>query len=175
MSSTLRVVHKSHYNRQIFLSPSPQSLSPLAASSVRVRTTLIGLTSNNLSYCASGEVLHWWDTFPVPEWLEAPYNDRAQYGISPGWGNATILESTVPGLKAGSVLWGFFPFSTFPVDLLLQQSAELETHFIEVSPHRAKVMPLYQRYVAVSDTLDGPPEANPVAAWKAMLKPVWET
>jgi hypothetical protein len=107
----------------------------------------------------------------VPEWLESPYNDHTQYGISPGWGYGTILESTVPALKAGSVLWGFFPISTFPVDLLLQQSAELETHFIEVSPHRAKVMPLYQRYISVSGTVD---EANPAAPWKAMLKPVWE-
>ena len=39
----------------------PEALAPtkLAASSVRVKTQLISLTSNNLSYAALGDALKW--------------------------------------------------------------------------------------------------------------------
>ncbi|KAK5048644.1 hypothetical protein LTR84_005735 [Exophiala bonariae] len=172
---TLRVVDKTHYDRQFFTTPPVDQLGPLSDSSVRIQSTLIGLSSNNLAYCAAGTALHWWDTFPVPKYVEAPYNDRSQYGISPGWGYATILESTVPALKKGSMLWGFFPISTFPVDLLLRQSSQIAEHFIEVSEHRNKVMPLYQRYIAVPDTLESVKAENSSAAWKSMLLPPWKS
>lgn len=172
---TLRVVDKTHYDRQFYITPSLDKIGPLSESSVRIQSTLIGLSSNNLAYCAAGAALHWWDSFPVPDYVEAPYNDRSQYGISPGWGYATILESTVPALKKGSLLWGFFPISTFPVDLFLKQSAEIAEHFIEISPHRAKVMPLYQRYIAADDTLDDIRSGISPAAWKSMILPPWKS
>ncbi|KEF52435.1 uncharacterized protein A1O9_11676 [Exophiala aquamarina CBS 119918] len=176
---TIRIVDKTHYDRQYFVTPSTDNLGPLDDSSVRIQSTILGLSSNNLAYCASGKVLHWWDTFPVPEFVEAPYNDRSQYGISPGWGYATILESTIPTLKNGSLLWGFFPISTFPVDLFLQQSPKIQGHFIEISEHRAKVMPLYQRYISVSDTLESvKSETSPGVrelAWKSALLPPWKS
>lgn len=172
---TLRVVDKTHYDRQFFVTPSIDKLGALGDSSVRVQSTLIGLSSNNLAYCAAGAVLHWWDTFPVPDFAEAPYNDRSQYGVSPGWGYATILESTIPALKKDSLLWGFFPISTFPVDLFLKQSPGIAEHFIEMSEHRAKVMPLYQRYISVSDTPESIKSGISPAAWKSMLLPPWKS
>lgn len=176
---TIRIVDKTHYDRQYFVTPSIDNLGPLGESSVRIQSTILGLSSNNLAYCASGTVLHWWDTFPVPEFVEAPYNDRFQYGVSPGWGYATILESTIPALKNGSLLWGFFPISTFPVDLLLKQSPKVGEHFIEISEYRAKVMPLYQRYISVPDTLEMVnPETSPAVrklAWKSALLPPWKS
>ncbi|KIV95211.1 hypothetical protein PV10_02890 [Exophiala mesophila] len=168
---TLRIVHKSQYDRQIFI-PAPESNLPqLAPSSVRVQSRLIGLTANNLSYCALGTALHWWDAFPLPSWAEVPSNDASEYGVSPGWGYAMILESNVPSLQAGSLLWGFIPVSTCPVDLLLTQSKGLSSHYIEVSQHRSQVMPLYQRYIAVGNDVD---LTSPVAGLTAMLKPVFE-
>jgi Protein of unknown function (DUF2855) len=49
---------------------------PLAASSLRVRTKLIAMTFNNLAYAQGGCLLHWWDTYPVPETAPTPYNNR---------------------------------------------------------------------------------------------------
>jgi len=175
---TIRILDKRHYGRQYFVTPSVDSLGPLSDSSVRIQSSILGLSSNNLAYCAAGTVLHWWDSFPVPEFVEAPYNDRSQYGISPGWGYARVLESRVPALKEGSLLWGFFPISTFPVDLLLRQSDQIAEHFIEVSEHRSKVMPLYQRYIYVPDTLESvdvePSPTVRTLAWKSALSP-WKS
>lgn len=170
-ASTLRIVHKTQYDRQIFLPTPVSDLPKLAPSSVRVQSRLIGLTANNLSYCALGTALHWWDAFPLPSWVEAPYDDASEYGVSPGWGYATILESNVPSLQPGSLLWGFIPVSTCPVDLLLTRSKELDSHYLEISQHRSQVMPLYQRYMAVGDEVD---LTSAVAALTAMLKPVFE-
>lgn len=91
---------KSDFTRQSLVAVSStvaadtNSRRPLAADSVRVRTTILAMSINNSAYAISGTFLSWWDTFPVPEDYREPYNDRARYGIFCGWGCATVLDST---------------------------------------------------------------------------------
>ena len=150
MGSTVaaQVQLKSDFTKQ-WLVPFSKPLGPLAADSVRVRTTVLSLTINNSAYAISGSFLSWWDTFPVPAEFPSPYNDRDTYGILSGWGFATVEDSNVAGLAAGTLLRGYFPLSSVPVDLQLKP-AGAAGHFLETSPHRAKVMDLYQRYTASS-------------------------
>ena len=144
---SLRIVDKVRYDEQTFLSiPIPNE--KLKASSVRVQTKLVGLSSNNLAYCAAGEILHWWSAFPVPSSAEPPYNNTAQFGVSPGWGYATVIESTIPEIEAKSILFGFVPISSHTVDLELCAS-DVPEQWIEKSLQRSKVMSMYQRYVVM--------------------------
>ncbi|RDW68898.1 DUF2855 family protein [Aspergillus mulundensis] len=123
----------------------PPSDSPLKPSSVRIRSSLLSLTSNNLSYALLGTYMHWWDTCPVPLTLPPPYNNPSDYGIVPAWGLATVLDSTIPSLTPGTILWGFWPTGSHAFDLTLTP-AELPGHYKEVSAHRKDVLPLYNRY-----------------------------
>lgn len=170
-SETARIVSKAQYNEQIFISI-PAPTSPLAPSSLRVKTVLIGLTSNNISYCAGGDFLHWWSTYPVPATAPAPYNDTDTYGIAVGWGYCTVTDSTIDSISPGRMLYGFLPVSSHSVDLELRQVPDVPTHYIETSPHRQKVMNLYHRYILQPDTftLD---LSDPTVTFTPTVKPVW--
>lgn len=145
-------------------------MPPLAASSLRVRTQLIALTSNNLSYARGGSILHWWDTYPVPGNAPSPYNNRDDWGIVPAWGYGEVIESKLDALPPGRKLWGFWPTSAFPVDLQLE-AAEPNGHWKEITEHRSQVMSLYNRYIELSKNSA---QSDHDKAWTAALKPVWE-
>ncbi|KAJ5124856.1 Protein of unknown function DUF2855 [Penicillium bovifimosum] len=132
--------------------------SELAESSVRIRPLLLSLTSNNLTYALLGEILHWWDAYPVSANYPAPYNDPTKWGIVPAWGYATIEESTIPDLAKGTLLYGFWPTSDVPTDLKLTRGSP-EAHWIEINPHRQQLMPLYNRYTIA-------PSSNSIADLK---------
>lgn len=171
-SETLRVVSKAQYNQQTFISI-PTLMTPLAPSSVRVQTKLLALTSNNLAYCAAGDLLHWWSSFPLPPTTPDPYNDPQNYGIAPGWGFCQVTESTIPDIELGRVIYGFIPISSHTVDLQLRQVEDMPNHWIETSAHRSKVMNIYQRYILF------PPgfslsNRTPLILLTPVLRPVWE-
>ncbi|CAL8575784.1 hypothetical protein XPA_001688 [Xanthoria parietina] len=91
-----QILSKNDYTKQSIVKLSSSSVdleAPLPPSAVRVKTTLIALTANNLGYAALGTQLHWWDAFPVPSSASPPFNDSAVYGIVPAWGYATVLEN----------------------------------------------------------------------------------
>ncbi|KAJ5698681.1 hypothetical protein N7462_000686 [Penicillium macrosclerotiorum] len=127
-------------------------LPPLAESSIRIRTQILSLTSNNLTYVRLGDIAHWWDPYPVSDHYPAPYNDNARWGIAPAWGYATVEESTIPELVPGTVLHGFWPTSAALTDLKLKPSVP-KGNWVEVSEHRQQVMPLYNRYVEIPASL----------------------
>ncbi len=169
-TATVRVVSKEKYDQQHFFDLPLNSLPPLSASSVRIQSRLLGLGSNNLSYCAIGEVMRWWDAFHVPSSIPAPYNDEAQYGIAPGWGYGEVLESTIPLLRRGMMLYGFLPMSAHPVDLELKQSNDIDSHWLEVSESRQTIMSLYKRYVVAQNPLSS---ANKVVSAYESTIVVW--
>ncbi|GME34108.1 hypothetical protein GTA08_BOTSDO08738 [Neofusicoccum parvum] len=164
MDSLIHVVSKSD-NSQHATFPLTTPPPPLAPSSIRLRTTLITLSSNNLTYARLGDALRWWDAYPVPASAPTPYTT---WGIVPAWGFATVLSSTIPALPADTTLWGFWPTASHAFDLQLRGAAPAG-HWIETSPHRRALMHLYNRYVAAPI-----PAALPAAAATVALKPVWE-
>ncbi|KAK2024713.1 hypothetical protein LX32DRAFT_704723 [Colletotrichum zoysiae] len=127
----------------------------LEPSSVRVRVELVGLSSNNLSYARGGTVLRWWNAYQVPEDAPPPFNDAAEWGIVPAWGFARVTDTTIPSIAQGSRLWGLWPTCSHHVDL---QLAPVEPStpgvWAETSPHRSRLMTMYNRYRYAPDRLD---------------------
>ncbi|KAJ5306868.1 hypothetical protein PENANT_c003G02266 [Penicillium antarcticum] len=151
--------------------------APLPESSIRLRPLLISLTSNNLSYARMGELLRWWDAYPVSENYPAPYNDPSAWGIVPAWGYATVEETTIPELPKGTVLYGFWPTTSTPTDLHLKPGKPTG-HWIEISGHRQKMMPLYNRYTvtATSNTInDLVTKTPPPSAQEELERMAWTT
>lgn len=174
-NSMIQVLEKNDYRHQFFCTlPASTPLLSLGPSSVRVRTRILALTTNSITYAIGGSFLHWWETYPVPDSVEAPYNDHAIYGTVPGWGYATVLESTT-SIKPGTLLKGYFPVSTVPSDLQLT-AAPVPGHWIETSQHRAQVMPLYHRYIVSSFTPSSSPSSKDLdsMAWESLIGILWE-
>jgi hypothetical protein len=142
----VHVVSKENFADNTVVPLSSSSLPPLQDDRIRVRTTIIGLTVNTQSYARLGDLFHWWDTYPVPQKLPAPYKDQARFGIVPAWGYGEVLESKVPGISNGELIWGFWPTSSLPVDLKLVP-ADVADHWIETSESRSTLMKLYNRYI----------------------------
>lgn len=163
---TVRLVEKVRYDEQGFLQISAPATS-LGPSSVRVRTKLVAITANNLSYCLMGDVLHWWSAYPLPVSIPEHYSDDTKYGIAPGWGCCEVLESTIEDIEPGRIISGFLPISSHTVDLQLTRVATASGHFIETSPHRHKIMNLYQRYQLEPADAD---LNSSLLAWSAVLK-----
>ncbi|KAK5089234.1 hypothetical protein LTR70_006888 [Exophiala xenobiotica] len=160
-----RVVSKEKYDQQHFLDVDVSKLPPLAGSSVRIQSRMFALSSNNLSYCAMGDILHWWKAFALPSYLPAPFNDPETYGIPPGWGIAHVVESTIPALEPGQTLFGFIPTSTMLADLQLEQSEDVPGHWLEVSKHREQLMSLYNRYLVTGEDFGGRYSGVDAAYW----------
>ncbi|KAL4794346.1 hypothetical protein BDV19DRAFT_197448 [Aspergillus venezuelensis] len=125
----------------------PAPTHALAPSSVRVRPSLLSLSSNNLTYALGGTWLKWWDAYPVPSSAPAPYNDQSAWGIVPAWGLAMVTESNIPEISKGEALYGFWPTSNHEADLTLEIAEDgVKGYYREVSAARGTLMPLYNRY-----------------------------
>lgn len=143
------------------------ALPPLAASSIRVQTWLISLTYNNLTYARSGTSLHWWDVYPVDSSSPSPYNNKEEWGIVPAWGYGRVTESNIDTIAPDSLLWGMWPTSGHTINLCLEP-IEPKGHWKECSPHRSKLMTVYNSYEQVSER---EPQAMHVTA---LCKPLWQ-
>ncbi|WYZ43495.1 hypothetical protein EsH8_VI_001194 [Colletotrichum jinshuiense] len=144
-------------------------LAQLASSSIRVRTSLIGITTNNLTYAKLGDLLQWWNAWPVPLDVPAPYNNRAEWGIVPAWGFGEVLESSINTIPAGSLLYGYWPTSSHPVDLKLKP-IEPQGHYREVSEHRQGLGSMYNHYNLVDESA----QSEEFRAWFAVVFAVWQ-
>ncbi|KAL0261729.1 hypothetical protein SLS55_003159 [Diplodia seriata] len=176
MANLIHAISK-HDNSHHAVFPVPENNTPLAPNSVRVRTTLITLSSNNLTYARLGTTWGWWTAYPVPTAVAPPpYNDGDAWGIVPAWGYATVVASTIAALPADgtTTIYGYWPTTSHAVDLQLQPAAGIENHWIETSPHRQALMNMYNRYVPAPIPSTATPAAAAATARRVALKPVWE-
>ncbi|KAK3640689.1 hypothetical protein LTR56_011781 [Elasticomyces elasticus] len=161
-----------HASIQVDL-PEPPALS---RGQVRARPVLFSLTYNTLTYARMGTLLKWWDAFPVPDALPAPYGDQSQYGITPCWGYGECLESQISDISPGQLLFGYWPLSGHPVDLTLVE-ADMQGHLKDVSEQRKSLMTIYNRYfvrdpaMRLSELSEAKVDAM---AREAVYRPVWE-
>ncbi|KAJ7434785.1 hypothetical protein B0H11DRAFT_1887621 [Mycena galericulata] len=168
----VQILDKSHFTKQHLVSlPDAYPLPPLTADSIRIVSRLISITSNNFTYARLGHLLGWWDVWAQPPSLPAPYDDGSKFGRVSAWGYAEVLESTHPGVPAGTQLYGYLPIGTLPEDLHIAPT-EVASHYVEVSPRRNHLWPIYNRYIAY------PPIQLPTKtgrAWDALMRVLFET
>jgi hypothetical protein len=109
------------------------SLPPAGEGEVLVAIDKFGLTSNNVSYGLSGDMIGYWKYFPAQE----------EWGKVPVWGIGEIIESGVPGIEVGERIWGFFPMASH---VLLQPGNIRTDQFTDVREHRRELPALYNHY-----------------------------
>ena len=90
------------------------------------------LTSNNISYAFSGEMLDYWGFFPT----------EANWGRLPVMGFGVVTASTCADIETGSRYFGFFPLG----DHHLVQAQSSSGGFTDVAPWRAKHASTYRNF-----------------------------
>lgn len=106
----------------------------LAADHVRLTIEQYALTANNITYAKFGDMLAYWDFFPV----------TAEWGNVPVMGYARVTESNVDGIAVGERFYGWYPMAT-GVDV---QAVPTRDGFRDDGPHRAPHAAVYRGFTA---------------------------
>lgn len=101
---------------------------------VRISIAQFALTSNNITYAAFGEAMHYWRFFPT---------DDAAWGCIPVWGFGTVSESRHPDVAVGERLYGYFPMAS---EAVLTPGKMSQLSFADAAPHRAELHAVYNQY-----------------------------
>lgn len=149
-----------HDLRQTRFVDDEAAAAALPAGAVRARIDLFALTSNNVTYGAFGDSMHYWDFFPCG--VEG-------YGRVPVWGFAEVVESDAPGVAVGTRLYGYYPMSSHVILHPVQAKAG---GFVDGAPHRQALHGLYNRYL---DTATDPLYRREHEAEIALLRPLFVT
>ncbi|KAK8015308.1 hypothetical protein PG990_008604 [Apiospora arundinis] len=131
----MQVLEKAHYFTQALVPvPGAVPYPPLSApSALRLRTRVVALTHNNVTYAALGFL----------------------YGRVSAWGYAEVLESTLAGgPQKGDFVYGYLPLATLAQDVEFRLDDEVPGHLQVTSAYRAKLMPFYNHYWAVARDSD---------------------
>ncbi|WP_280152971.1 DUF2855 family protein [Piscinibacter sp. XHJ-5] len=134
--------------------------SPLPAGAVRARIDLFALTSNNVTYGAFGDTMHYWDFFPC---------EVAGFGHVPVWGFADIVESQAEGVVVGDRCYGYYPMSSH---VILEPVQAGRTGFVDAAAHRQALHALYNKYLC---TTGDPLYRREHEAEIALLRPLFTT
>lgn len=106
----------------------------LAPGQVLFRVDRFALTSNNVSYALSGDLLGYWKFFPA----------EAGWGRIPVMGFADVIRSAHPGVAEGTRCFGFYPMARH---LVIQPGAVSPSQIVDAAPHRAGLAPVYAQYL----------------------------
>ncbi len=124
-------VRKSDWSQTRFVEgPVPE----LAPGQVLFRVDRFALTSNNISYALSGDMIGYWRFFPCEE----------GWGRIPVMGFADVIRSTHSGVKEGTRCFGFYPMSRH---LVIEPGAVSPSQIVDAAKHRAGIAPTYAQYL----------------------------
>ena len=106
----------------------------LAEGEVLMKIEKFGLTSNNVSYAVSGDVIGYWGFYPAED----------NWGKVPVWGFAEVIESRNAEVNVGERVWGFLPMASH---VIMQPGKVSDRQWFDAAPHRRKLPALYNNYL----------------------------
>ena len=128
------LVEKEHLNNIRFAHNRILDSGPLGQDEILLKVDRFAFTSNNITYAAVGETMHYWDFFPAED----------NWGRVPCWGFADILASNHSELKEGERIYGYFPMSTH---LRVKAGRVSKNGFYDTAAHRRHLPIVYNQYV----------------------------
>ncbi len=114
--------------------------APVALSEGQARLSVdaFGFSANNITYAAFGDMIGYWNFFPVSE------SDAAEgWGRVPVWGFAEVVESLSDELPVGERVYGYLPMST---ELVVEPGKVRPESFNDLSAHRSALPVTYNNY-----------------------------
>jgi hypothetical protein len=108
----------------------------LASGQVLFRVDRFAFTSNNISYASAGDMLKYWDFFPVEP-------AGAGLGRIPAMGFGDVIASAHDDVAEGTRCFGFFPMSRA---LVIEPESVTAATITDGAPHRAPTALVYRQY-----------------------------
>lgn len=136
MSDWHVIVDRADYRNLRILDAAPREL---ADGEARLRVRSFGLTANNVTYAAAGDLIGYWTFFPAPD-----TDDGVAWGRVPVWGFADVVESRADGVREGERLFGYLPMST---ELVIQPTRISDGSLVDGAAHRSSLPVVYNQYV----------------------------
>jgi len=124
-----------------------------------LRVDTFGLTANNVTYAVMGEAMSYWNFFPAED----------GWGRVPMWGFAEVERSEAEGVEPGTRLYGYLPPSSH---LVVAPARAAERGFVDASPHRVALPPVYNRYAATAADPFYRPDTEEI---QMLLRPLFYT
>ncbi|MEO1059154.1 MAG: DUF2855 family protein [Actinomycetota bacterium] len=109
-------------------------LPQLGDGQVLLRVDRVGLTANNVTYGAAGDMVGYWKFFPSAE---------DGWGRIPVWGFADVIGGAVEGVPIGTRVFGYLPMATH---LVVTPARVSPSGFSDGSAHRADLPAVYNQY-----------------------------
>ncbi len=131
---------------------------------VRLRVDAFGLTANNITYAAAGDMIGYWTFFPAPD-----LDDDVNWGRVPVWGFADVVESRCSDVAEGERLFGYLPMST---ELVIRPAHVSAGSLTDGSAHRAALPAVYNNYERCSGT---PGHRTDLEAEQMLYRPLFFT
>ncbi|RJG08092.1 DUF2855 family protein [Noviherbaspirillum cavernae] len=133
---------------------------PLKDGEVLLKIGRVAITTNNITYAAFGDVMQYWDFFPVqdPDW-----------GHMPVWGFADVVVSTVPGVAVGERFYGYFPIASH---IRMQAERVSKRGFVDGAEHRLTLNSAYNHYTRCTED---PAYSVANESYQAIVRPLFIT
>jgi NADPH:quinone reductase-like Zn-dependent oxidoreductase len=122
-----------------------------------LRVERVGLTTNNVTYCALGDTLRYWDYFP---------SQIPGMGHIPLWGYAEVVATETDVLQRHDRVFGYLPSASH---LLVTPSPLGADRFRDHAAHRAGLMPIYNDYTVVTGVPRSPERENVTALYRPLF------
>ncbi len=135
MTSWDFLVDRNNLTNTTVVNTAPRALD---GGEARLRVDAFGFTANNITYAVFGDMIGYWNFFPVPD-----QGDDTNWGRVPVWGFADVVESKAEGLTEGARVYGYLPMST---ELIVTPGRVTDTYFVDAVSHRSVLPPTYNRY-----------------------------
>ncbi len=96
-------IHKTNFtNTQLVDSPAPADIK-LNTGEILLQIDRFAYTANNITYAVAGDMIGYWQFFPSLE------DGKQDFGVTPVWGFADVIESSHSEIAPGERLYGYFP------------------------------------------------------------------
>lgn len=119
----------------------PDPLPEPAQGSVLLKIERFVLSSNNITYARTGDLLEYWSHFPAQE---------HGWGRVPAWGTARVISGDSDLAAPGELFYGYLPMATH----VLVEAEPLPTGLRATSPERSEMYPLYRDMIRMNDPVD---------------------
>lgn len=126
---------------------------------ILIKVDQFAFTANNITYAAVGEVVGYWNFFPVSD----------EWGIIPVWGFGNVVASKHESVKVGERYYGYYPMGSH---LVLTPVNVKNGHFTDGARHRAALPPIYNNYI---DTASDPGYSPKGEAIQSLFRPLFTT
>ncbi|NJM49780.1 MAG: DUF2855 family protein [Sphingomonadales bacterium] len=136
-----------------------EAMPLLADNAIRLRIESFSVTANNVTYAVAGDAFGYWNFFPAGD----------GFGVVPMWGHAVVEASNHAEFAKGERIYGYLPMGTH-LDVIPDRVSP--GGFIDASPHRQPMSPIYNQY----SRLAADPEHDPAREDERMIfAPLFKT